>query len=125
MSKYDELLIRLWDLDEWVSKIKDELIDYEVNFKPIYKAKYIDLLFNFYSSANEFSQITSEVCDTREDGDLLQLTIDYQDFIRQYSRLLQFFKFANVKEPDGFWLVFNEWKNRILDMTEYEIEEYE
>lgn len=120
MNKYDELLNDLWDLDEWLIKIKDELINYEVNFKSIFKAKYIDLLFEFYSSANEFSQTTSEVCDTDDDGDLLQLIINYKDFIRHYSRLLQFFDFTNVKEPDNFWSVFNQWKNKYLDI--YKIE---
>lgn len=120
---YKELLDELWDLDKDLFPLVDSLKNMECQVKDSYRTKYIDLVFELYSSGYNFSQITEEVCDVNDSNDICDLMSDFSKFINSYARLLQFFTFAEIDEPNELWIMFNYWKNKRLDIIECQEED--
>lgn len=115
---YKQLLNELFELENDLEIIVSSLQKIENTVKESYRTKYVDLIFEFYSSGYNFLQITEEVCDINNDEDISELMNDFDKFICSYARLLQFFTFAALEEPDNLWIIFNYWKNKRLDIIE-------
>lgn len=119
MSFNCELLIEdIFGLEESLNTNMKVLKDYISNFKEEYRNKYVDLLFEFYHCAYEFSSINTDTFDETDKADMNNLIQRIESFIVSYSKAVQFFTFAEVKIPYFIWSDFNNWKNKRIDLLE-------
>lgn len=87
-------------------------------FVESYRAKYIDLLFEFSYDSYMFSSMMSDFFDEEDKEDMRQLLNHFERFTISYARLIQYFKFADVDCPSEVWQDFNDWKNKRLELLE-------
>ena len=115
---YDLLIEDALGWEEFWNINKPTFKGLESGLKETYKVKYIDLLFELYHRGYELSNINTDEFNEDDKEDIDNLVKDVKLFIVAYSRVLQFFDFAEVECPYHIWSYFDKWKNRGIELIE-------
>lgn len=116
---YEVLIEDIFGLEESLNVNMKVLKEYISSFKEEYRNKYVDLLFEFYHCAYEFSSvIDTDTFDEDDKDDMDDLIKGIGKFVVSYSKVVQFFTFTGVEIPYFIWSDFNNWKNKRIDLLE-------
>lgn len=116
---YESLTEEVQYLHDWWKENKNILKGLDNSFSEAYKIKYIDLLFEIYSSIVEFSGYYLDKVNINDKKYMKSFMNHFGSFVVAYARLVQFCEFADVELPDDIVDNFSDWVNKRIDLTEY------
>lgn len=116
---YDFLLSSIEKLEKNLDARINFFKGYEGFLEESYRAKYIDILYEFYHSQVEFISDYPKTLDEYTEKKMEVLLSTFKVFVLNYARLLQFLEFAGIEVREEFIKIYGNWASLRLDLIDY------